>query len=113
MADDDKPDEVDTPADDAPADDAPADDAPADDAPADSGTHDESVCSAAIAARDATIGERDALIATLTADLTAQKAANYDLLLAMPGDDSGADDSVSDEPASSDAGGDYAELFGV
>jgi hypothetical protein len=110
MADDDKPDETPDETPEETPDESPAEDgAPA----ADSGTHDESVCSAAIAARDATIGERDALIATLTADLTAQKAANYDLLLAMPGDDSGADESVSDDPTPSDAGGDYAELFGV
>lgn len=70
---------------------------------------DVSVFEAKIAAQDATLAERDAQISTYAADLSASKAANYDLLMSIPKD---VDQKQNETDASSvDSEVDYDDLF--
>lgn len=67
-----------------------ADETPTGETAPDTGTHDESVCAAKITQLEtdnaALIAENEALVAAHATELTAQKAANYDLLQQIPSD---------------------------
>lgn len=80
---------------------------PVDDASSVAETVDVSAYEAKIETLNATIAERDATILASAAELTASKAANYDLLMAVPGTAEVVPDEVSDE---SDT--DISDLFG-
>lgn len=64
---------------------------------------------AKIAAQESTIAERDTSIGTLTAELSASKAANYDLLMSVPKDVG--TPVVSLESESNDSDFDFDDLF--
>lgn len=89
--------------------------APADETPTGTetytGTHDESVCAAKIVQLEtdnaALVAENAALVADHDAAMTKQKAANYDLLQQIPGEESAAP--VVDESVESDV--DIDDLF--
>lgn len=70
-------------------------------------TVDVSAYEAKIETLNATIAERDAALVASAAELTAAKAANYDLLMAVPGTAEVVPDEVSDETDT-----DISDLFG-
>jgi len=73
----------------------------------DSGEPDISVYEAAIAERDAIIANKDAEIAAKDAEIQAQKAANYDLLKSVPGNET-----VETVTEDDNSGADFDDFFG-
>lgn len=73
---------------------------------------DVSAFTAKIAQLESVIAERDATIADLGNQLTAAKAVNYDLLMAVPNDAADTTENTTENEPDDDDGPDIDDLFG-